>query len=113
MPYYQKYPGTGTIAKNTEVGVWVSWENIPGVGPNHGPLLIGGDPVPHQSAEMNLAVYDVQKLRRAPPPGTPASAAGATPVFYQFNIKNLSTVDAPWGFEMILFDDLMASGSGG
>jgi hypothetical protein len=60
MPYYQKYAENWTLAANTSVwGYWLSWENIQGVGPNHGPLLIGADPVSHQSAEVDIAVYDL------------------------------------------------------
>jgi hypothetical protein len=62
--------------------------------------------VSHQSAEVILAVYDVQKCRRAPPPGQ-QNAAGATEVFYQFNVKNFSSIPAAWGFEVIDFSDLM------
>jgi hypothetical protein len=107
MPSYQNYPETGTIASNTEIGYWLSWENIPGVGPNQGPLLIGADPVSHQSAEVILAIYDVQKCRRAPPSPAQQNAPGATQVFYQFNIKNFSTIPALYGFELIDFSDLM------
>ena len=89
-------------AANTSVwGYWLSWENIQGVGPNHGPLLIGADPVSHQSAEVDIAVYDLAKCRRAP------DANGKTEVFYQFGFRNLSQIDAAFGFEVILFNDLM------
>jgi hypothetical protein len=71
------------------------------LGPNHGPLLIGADPVSHQSAEVDIAVYDLAKCRRAP------DANGKTEVFYQFGFRNLSQIDAAFGFEVILFNDLM------
>jgi hypothetical protein len=101
MPYYQKYSGL-TLAANTSVwGYGLTWENIPGVGPNHGPLLIGADPVSGQMAEVDVAMYDLAKCRRAP------DANGKTEVFYQFGFKNLSQIDANFGFEVILFTDLM------
>jgi hypothetical protein len=102
MPQYQKYAENWTLAANTSLwGYWLSWENIPGVGPNMGPLLIGADPVSHQSAEVDLAVFDLAKCRRAP------DANGKTEVFYQFGFRNLSQIDAAFGFEVILFKDLM------
>jgi hypothetical protein len=103
MPSYQKYAENWTIAANTSVwGYWLSWENIQGVGPNHGPLLLGADPVSHQSAETDIAVYDLAKCRRAP-----TGASGSTEVFYQFGFRNLSQIDAAFGFEVVLFNDLM------
>ena len=69
--------------------------------PNVGPLLVGADPASHQSAEVDLAGFDLATCRRAP------GAAGKTEAFYQFGFKNLSQIDAAFGFEVILFNDLM------
>ena len=48
MPQYQKYAENWTLVANTSAwGYWLTWENIPGVGPNVGPLLVGADPASH------------------------------------------------------------------
>lgn len=102
MPQYMKLPVHWTQAANSSLwGYWMSWENIPGVGPNQGPLLVGADPVSHQSAETDFVVYDLAKCRRAPGP------SGGTEVFYQFGIRNLSQFDAVFDLELIDFKDLM------
>jgi hypothetical protein len=70
-------------------------------GPKPWPASHRSRPVSHQSAEVDIAVYDLAKCRRAP------DANGKTEVFYQFGFRNLSQIDAAFGFEVILFNDLM------
>jgi hypothetical protein len=37
MPQYQKYAENWTLVANTSAwGYWLTWENIPGVGPERG-----------------------------------------------------------------------------
>jgi hypothetical protein len=50
---------------------------------------------------VDLAGFDLATCRRAP------GAAGKTEAFYQFGFRNLSQIDAAFGFEVILFNDLM------
>jgi len=100
MPQYMKLNVNWTQAANSSLwGYWMSWENIPGVGPNQGTLVVGADPISHQKAEVDVAVYDLAKCRRAPNP--------KTEVFYQFGIRNLSQIDAAFNIELIDFSDLM------
>ena len=101
MPTYYKLTGPWTLAAGATTGFWVSWENIQGTGPNHGPLVIMADPVSHQKAEVKLTTFDPTKCRRAP------GANGSTEVFYEFKIRNDSAITASYGVELVDFKDLM------
>jgi hypothetical protein len=90
-----------TLAAGATTGFWVSWENIEGTGPNHGPLVIMADPVSHQKAEIKLTTFDPTKCRRAPGP------SGSTEVFYEFKIRNGSAITASYAVELVDFKDLM------
>ena len=88
-----------TIAKGATLRYWYSWENIPGVGPNHGPVIFTADPHSHQSGGVKLVTFDVAKCRR-PPTGPPPQNPG-TEVFYEFSVRSESDVDAPFDLEVV------------
>ncbi|HEY2159326.1 MAG TPA: hypothetical protein VGH33_27110 [Isosphaeraceae bacterium] len=110
MPSYLKVDGAWmTIAPGQTIGAWASWENIPGVGPNQGPLFIMADPKPHQTdpktgqgGEIKLTTFDLTKCRRGGGAGS-----GSTEVFYEYKIRSESQITATFDLEMIDFKDLM------
>jgi hypothetical protein len=89
---------SGTIAKGATVHWTWNWQNIPNVGPNHGPVLFSADPASHQSAEVRLVTFDVAKCRNAPGPG---AGNPGTEVFYAFSVRNDSSIDATYNLEMV------------
>ena len=109
MPSYLKVDGAWmTIAPGQTLGAWISWENIPGTGPNQGPLFVMADPKSHltdpkthQGGEVKLTTFDLTKCRRAP------GAGGSTEVFYELKIRSESQITATFDLEMIDFKDLM------
>jgi hypothetical protein len=88
-----------TIAQGATLGYWYSWENIPNVGPNHGPVIFTANPRGHQNGGVILITFDVAKCRRAPtgPPQNP----GATEVFYEFSVRSESDIDAVFDLELV------------
>jgi hypothetical protein len=99
MPEYQQWQFNATIAANTSVYGWsASWQGLPH--PNKGPLLIGADPIPGQTPEVDLAVYDITKCR----------SANAGEVFYTWGVRNLGQADAQFNIEAIIFEDLRRPG---
>jgi hypothetical protein len=53
-----------TIGAHATVKVVVSWQNIPGVGPNHGPVVFTADPHSHLSDEVRLVAFDTAQVPR-------------------------------------------------
>jgi hypothetical protein len=90
---------TSTIAKGATLHWTWNWQNISGVGPNHGPVFFMADPVSHQSAEVRLVTLNLAKCRNAPTGPPPANPG--TEVFYAFDIRNESTIDAQYHIEMV------------
>jgi hypothetical protein len=93
-----------TIAANsTTQGSW-NWFG-PGGGPNKGPVIFralpkGKSQQGNNTARNVLVIYDFAKCRGGP--GDPS----APEVFYEFKIRNESSVSVPFILEMIIFDDL-------
>jgi hypothetical protein len=54
----------------------------------------------NNTAKNNLVIYDFAKCRGGP--GDP----NAPEMFYEFKIRNESTVDVPFMLEIILFSDV-------
>jgi hypothetical protein len=96
MAVYIKQQFGWTIAKGATLGYWYSWENIPNVGPNHGPVIFTADPKSHQSGEVKLVTFDIKKCRRAPS-GSPPK----TEVFYEFSVRSESAIDAAFDLEVV------------
>jgi hypothetical protein len=90
---------TNTIAKGATLHWTWNWQNIPNVGPNHGPVFFMADPDSHQAAEVRLVTLNLAKCRNAPSgpgPGNPG-----TEVFYAFDVRNESSIDARYRIEMV------------
>src|SRR6478609_5555445 len=99
MPTYIRADYGFTIAQGATLRYWVSWQNIPNVGPNHGPVIFAADPHSHQPGEVTLITFDVAKCRNAPtgpPPGNPG-----TEVFYELSVRSQSQVVAPFALGMV------------
>jgi hypothetical protein len=99
MPTYQRLQSGFTVAQGATALVFVSWQNIRGVGPNHGPVIFAADPRSHASAEVVLVTSDVAKCRNAPS-GPPPQNPG-TEVFYRFSVRNESSIDATYDIELV------------
>jgi len=88
---------------------WWTWnfftDHAPGTGPNQGPILFQALPKGlsqggNNTAKNKLVIFDMAKSRGGP------GDDHAPEVFYEFKIRNESTVDVPFMLEMILFSDL-------
>jgi hypothetical protein len=88
-----------TVGAHSTVIVTVSWQNIPGVGPNHGPVIFTADPHSHLSDEVKLVTFDTAKCRNRPTGPSPQNPG--TEVFYQFKVRNDSNIAAPFSLEMV------------
>ena len=88
-----------TIASGATLIVTCSWQNIPNVGPNHGPVIFTADPRSHQSGEVKLVTFDTAKCRNAPT-GPPPQNPG-TEVFYQFLVRSESAITATFDLEIV------------
>jgi hypothetical protein len=92
-----------TIAANTTQQWWWNW--FGDSGPNKGPVIFRASPKGKSQGGNNtarniLVTYDFAKCR-----GGPGDQA-APEMFYEFKIRNDSTVDVPFMLEIILFSDL-------
>ena len=100
MATEQKMPANqATIAKGATLHWTWNWQNIPGVGPNHGPVFFMADPVSHQAAEVRLVTLNLAKCRNAPT--GPGRDHPGTEVFYAFDVRNESSIDALYQIEMV------------
>jgi hypothetical protein len=88
-----------TQAPGATLRYWYSWQNIAGVGPNHGPVLFTADPRSHQSSEVKLVTSDVAKCRNEPTGPPPANPG--TEVFYEFSVRNDSSISAIFDLEVV------------
>ena len=91
-----------TIAPN-ETQYW--WWNWFGDSPNRGPVVFRASPKGkgqqgNNTAENVLVTYDFAKCRGGP------GEDHAPAVFYEFKIRNESSITVPFDLEMILFSDL-------
>ena len=99
--------GFTIAAGETQYWYWEWWSDAgqgPD-GPNKGPVIFRALPKgPAQggnnTAKNVLVIYDFAKCRGGP--GDPS----APEVFYEFKIRNDSTVDVPFMLEIVLFSDL-------
>jgi hypothetical protein len=97
MPTYTKVDNASwTIAPGVTLIGTISWEGIPGVGPNKGPLVIMADPKPGQAGQTKLITFDPEKCRR-----------DKGEVFYQFKMRSESDKTCTFDLEIIDFQDLM------
>lgn len=100
MATEQKMPADkSTIAKGATLHWTWNWQNIPNVGPNHGPVFFMADPVSHQAAEVRLVTLNLAKCRNAP--SGPGPANPGTEVFYAFDVRNESSIDVEYHIEMV------------
>jgi hypothetical protein len=81
------------------------WWNWFGEGPNKGPVIFRASPKAkgqggNNTAKNKLVTYDFAKSRGGP------NDQNAPEMFYEFKIRNESTVDVPFMLEIILFSDL-------
>jgi len=88
-----------TVAPHATVRISVSWQNIQGVGPNHGPVIFTANPRSHQSGEVRLVTFDVATCRNAPTGPPPANPG--TEVFYEFSVRNDSVITAVFDVELV------------
>jgi hypothetical protein len=91
-----------TIAAN-ETQYW--WWNWFGEGPNKGPVIFRASPKGkgekgNNTARNVLVTYDFDKCRGGP------GEDHAPEVFYEFKIRNESSITVPFDLEIILFSDL-------
>ncbi len=98
-----------TIAANqTQQWVWEWFDDGgagPGQGPNKGPVMFRALPKgPGQggtnTAQTILVTFDFAKCRG------PQGGPNGPKVFYEFKIRNESSIDVPMILEMVLFNDL-------
>jgi hypothetical protein len=95
--------GFTIAAQDTQYWNW-EWFGDPN-GPNKGPVIFRALPKgPSQggnnTARNVLVIYDFAKCRGGP--GEP----NAPEVFYEFKIRNESTIDVPFDLEIVHFGDL-------
>jgi hypothetical protein len=91
MASYLNHDYGWTIGAHADIGPYeISWENIPGTGPNHGLVMFTASPLPGQQGEIKLTTYNVTKARRR-----------NGPVFYQFRIRSDSEIDARFSVEIV------------
>jgi hypothetical protein len=95
--------GFTIAAGTTQYWNW-NWFSEAG-GPNKGPVMFRATPKGRSQGGNNtarnvLVTYDFAKCRGGP--GDPS----APEVFYEFKIRNESTVDVPFMLDIILFSDL-------
>jgi hypothetical protein len=91
-----------TIAANSTQYWWWNWF---GEGPNKGPVMFRASPKAkgqggNNTAKNKLVIYDFAKSRGGP------GDQNAPEMFYEFKIRNESTIDVPFMLEIILFSDL-------
>ncbi len=103
MPSHLRIDRGFTIAAN-QTQYW-NWNWFGDGGPNKGPVIFRGMPKGpgqggHNTARNVLVTYDSAECRGGP--GDPS----APEVFYEFKIRNESSVDVPFDLEIILFNDL-------
>jgi hypothetical protein len=103
MPSHIRINRGFTIAPNT-TQPWV-WNFFGSGGPNKGPILIRAVPKGqgqggNNTARNVLVTYDFAVCRGGP------GDQNAPEVFYEFKIRNESSITVPFFLEMILFDDL-------
>lgn len=95
MANYFKVVKGFTIAPGQTLSYTWSWQDIPGVGPNKGPVIFYADPRSGQSAEVRLVLFDVAKCRNAP------SHPNGTEVFYSWSVRNDSSITAMFDVENV------------
>ncbi len=100
--------GATIAAGQTQQWMW-EWFSDAGAGsgdgPNKGPVIFRALPKgPGQggtnTAQINLVTFDFAKCRG------PANGPNGPKVFYEFKIRNDSSIDAPFLLEIVRFDDL-------
>jgi hypothetical protein len=97
--------GFTIAAGDTQYWFWEWFSDAGQNGPNKGPVIFRALPKgPAQGGNNTvknvLVIYDFAKCRGGP--GDPS----APEVFYEFKIRNESTVDVPFMLEIVLFSDL-------
>lgn len=97
MPEYFSFETVSVAPGRKTVWFEFDWQNIPGVGPNHGPIVVTASPKSHGDAETRLVVEDFAKCRNAPP---------KTEIFYFGNISNLGAQATFAKLEGVWFPEL-------
>jgi hypothetical protein len=107
MPVRHEFDGGFSIgAGQTQFWNWNFFTNrAPGTGPNQGPIFFQALPKgPSQggnnTAKNKLVVFDFAVSRGGP------GDDHAPEVFYEFKIRNESTITVPFILEFVLFSDL-------
>ena len=103
MPIHFRVDRQFTIAANDTQYWWWNWFGE--TGPNKGPVIFRAMPKgPAQGGNNTsknvLVTYDFAECRGGP--GDPS----APEIFYEFKIRNESSVTVPFDLEIILFSDL-------
>ena len=107
MPHRFRIDGGWTIgAHQTQYWNWNFFtDHLPNTGPNQGPVVFRAVPKgPSQggnnTVRNELVTYDFAMCRGGP------GDDHAPEVFYEFKIRNDSSVDVPFNIEEVIFSDL-------
>jgi hypothetical protein len=108
MPHRYRFDSGDTIGPGqTLLWEWNFFTNrLPNTGPNQGPVVFRAVPKgPGQggnnTAANVLVTYDFAMCR-----GAPGDYPQAPEVFYQFKVRNDSSVEVPYNIELVIFSDL-------
>jgi hypothetical protein len=107
MPHRFRIDGGWTIgAHQTQYWNWNFFtDHLPNTGPNQGPVVFRAVPKGQSQGGNNtvrneLVTYDFAMCRGGP------GDDHAPEVFYEFKIRNDSSVDVPFNIEEVIFSDL-------
>jgi hypothetical protein len=107
MPHRFRIDGGWTIgAHQTQYWNWNFFtDHLPNTGPNQGPVVFRAVPKGlsqggNNTVRNELVTYDFAMCRGGP------GDDHAPEVFYEFKIRNDSSVDLPFNIEEIIFSDL-------
>jgi hypothetical protein len=107
MPHRFRIDGGWTIgAHQTQYWNWNFFtDHLPNTGPNQGPIVFRAVPKGlsqggNNTVRNELVTYDFAMCRGGP------GDDHAPEVFYEFKIRNDSSVDLPFNIEEVIFSDL-------
>ena len=107
MPHRFRIDGGWTIgAHQTQYWNWNFFtDHLPNTGPNQGPVVFRAVPKGlsqggNNTVRNELVTYDFAMCRGGP------GDDHAPEVFYEFKIRNDSSVDLPFNIEEVIFSDL-------
>jgi hypothetical protein len=107
MPHRFRIDGGWTIgAHQTQYWNWNFFaDHLPNTGPNQGPIVFRAVPKGlsqggNNTVRNELVTYDFAMCRGGP------GDDNAPAVFYEFKVRNDSSVDLPFNIEEVIFSDL-------